>query len=66
MKPSGLRFVREPVPPSTQAKTLDAVLAGGDDGDEDTLDVELMSLAPPPHIDIVVQKQEHRLERIER
>jgi hypothetical protein len=57
---------REPNAPG--APTLDKVLdqVGKEEGDgyEDD-DVELTSLAPPPHIDVVVQKQEHRLDALE-
>ena len=66
-----LQVKREPDAPA--AKTLEETLAaekaareGGVDPDlmEDD-DIELTSLAPPPHIDVVVQKQEHRLDSLD-
>lgn len=56
---------REPNAPP--APTLDKVLAnvGRGDGGVFEEDIELTSLAPPPHIDVVVQKQEHRLDALE-
>lgn len=54
-------------PDAPKAKTLDAILASEDGADvfDDDEEIELTSLAPPPHIDVMVQKQEHRLDKLE-
>ena len=61
---------REPDAPKSM--TLEETLAaeklaaqGGGDPDLEDDDIELTSLAPPPHIDVVVQKQEHRLNALD-
>eukprot|EP01043_Picozoa_sp_COSAG02_P042975 COSAG02_NODE_3702_length_6361_cov_5.354519_1_plen_357_part_00 len=65
-----LSVKREPDAP--KAMTLEETLAaeklaaqGGGDPDLEDDDIELTSLAPPPHIDVVVQKQEHRLDLLD-
>ena len=65
-----LSVKREPDAP--KAMTLEETLAaeklaaqGGGDPDLEDDEIELTSLAPPPHIDVVVQKQEHRLDLLD-
>ena len=67
---SSLQVKREPDAP--KALTLDEQLAaeklaaqGVADPDLEDDEIELTSLAPPPHIDVVVQKQEHRLDSLD-
>jgi hypothetical protein len=65
-----LSVKREPDAPKSM--TLEETLAaeklaaqGGGDPDLEDDEIELTSLAPPPHIDVVVQKQEHRLDSLD-
>ena len=52
-------------PDAPKAKTIEEVLEEGVDVLDDDDEIELTSLAPTPHIDVMVQKQEHRLDKLE-